>query len=255
MNSPEVLSFDLFDTLVVVRGFEPKQAFESSYNTLLQIIHITPKELPFETFYQAYREKIRYYLAQRETGRDFTNDILIQNMLADLNIHIDLQTAKAVANAYFEALLPVTVPFPKLKETLEYLAQDYRLIIISNHSWPSHGFQTLKKIGIYNLFVKVTFSGQIGWAKPYNRIWDHALHNLNVERDEVLHVGDNPIKDVDGAIKNGLMACWVKTRQHFKYVNNKTINLVPTLLKSKNYIGEITEIAELPSFLNKKFDL
>lgn len=245
---PEIISFDLFDTLVVVRGFEPRQAFEKSFETLRLVKNISDNELTYYQFYSTYRQKIRYYLDQRQkTGKDFTNDELIISMLKEFNIEIDLSQAKLIADAYFEALLPYTVPFPDLKETLEFLAQDYQIILTSNHSWPDHGIATLKKVGIHNLFIKTTFSGAIGWAKPYNQIWEESIKDLDIDKNQILHVGDNPFTDVDGAVNFGFQACWFKSRNHYR----NSVSIVPKTMNSSNFIGIIKELSELPKLLDK----
>ncbi|OLS23542.1 MAG: Flavin mononucleotide phosphatase YigB [Candidatus Heimdallarchaeota archaeon LC_3] len=254
MVPPEIISFDLFDTLVVVRGFEPKQAFEKSYQTLCSIKNISDRELSYEQFFQMYRTKIRYYLNQRQkTGKDFTNDELIINMLEEFRIKLDTSQATQIANAYFDALLPYTIPFPGLRETLEFLAQDYQLILTSNHSWPAHGISTLNKVGINNLFIKKTFSGKVGWAKPYSQIWEEAIDGLNVNKNQILHVGDNPRTDIDGAINFGFLACWYKSRNHFKYSKEKKVPIEPKTTHSPNFLGIIKELNELPGLLKKLF--
>jgi HAD superfamily hydrolase (TIGR01549 family) len=250
MVPPEIISFDLFDTLVVVRGFEPRQAFEKSFQALCSLKNISKDELTYYQFYTTYRHKIRYYLDQRQkTGVDFTNDELIINMLNEFNIKIDFTEAKVVADAYFDALLPYTVPFPNLRENLEYLAQDYQLVLTSNHSWPAHGLATLKKVGIDNLFIKTTFSGAIGWAKPYNQIWEETYSDLGMEKNQILHVGDNPYTDIDGAINFGFSACWFKSRNHYR----DSVMLAPKKMNSPNFIGIIKELSDLTKLLRKKY--
>ena len=85
------------------------------------------------------------------------------------------------------------------------------------------------------------FSGDIGRAKPHPEIFEEAFRDYSLE--EILHVGDNPIADVDGSQKFGCYALWVKSRDHYR----NRMKVEPTL-KTK-LAGEIRDITELPDFL------
>ncbi|MHA2366061.1 MAG: HAD family hydrolase [Candidatus Hodarchaeales archaeon] len=238
LSSIRVLSIDLFDTLVRVRGFDPRYAFEKCHAVLID----SGVYIAFEPFYNAYRKKIRQYLIQREkTGNDFTNDHLMIELLKDLGHPIELKLARSIVKVYFQALLPYTIPYPNLEPTIRILKDDFDLILTSNHSWPKHGYKVLDRVGIKSYFRRIIFSGNIGKAKPHPEIFEEAVQDIN--KDEILHVGDNPIADVDGAQRCGLKALWVHSREHFR--NRRLV--IPTL--EDKFVGEIREIAELPVFL------
>lgn len=233
-----VLSLDLFDTLVRVRGFDPRHAFEKCHSILID----AGIQIDFNHFYTSYRSKIRHYLSQREiTGNDFTNDILVQELLNELGHNVDIALSKRVVEAYFHALVPYTVPYHGMESTIKLLKEDFELIMTSNHSWPDHGNKVLEKIGIKSYFKKIMFSGELGRAKPHPEIFEEALKGI--DKKLVLHVGDNPIADVDGAQRFGLYSLWVHSRDHFR--DKKLV--LPTL--KEKLVGEIRQINELPDFL------
>ena len=243
----KVISFDFFDTLVYIQHFDSKVAFLNSYKTLNYIIHLNDVNLSYDLFYHEYRSKVRHNLLIREKlGQDFTNDELIIQVLKSFSIKISHEEAKQIINAYFESLLPYTVPYPNVKNILEILAQKFTLVLASNHSWPWHGYKVLQLIGIDKFFRKIVFSGDIGYAKPHTKMFDLAFTGLNVEKNEILHVGDNPSTDIDGAINYGLYTIWCHTRDHFR----STHQLFPQKI-NEYFLGEIKEINELPTFLKK----
>jgi FMN phosphatase YigB (HAD superfamily) len=129
-----------------------------------------------------------------------------------------------------------------MEQALKSLKEEkFTLILTSNHSWPPHGYEVLKRVGIENLLDRVVFSGEIGKAKPHPDIFKKAFDGFS--NDEILHVGDNPIADVDGSQSYGTYALWVKSRDHFR----ERHKIEP--LRKERLAGEIKDITELPDFL------
>jgi putative hydrolase of the HAD superfamily len=55
----------------------------------------------------------------------------------------------------------------------------------------------------------VFLSGEVGAEKPDPRIFRAALARVDRQPGEVLHVGDDPERDIAGAARLGLATCWV----------------------------------------------
>ena len=54
-------------------------------------------------------------------------------------------------------------------------------------------------------------SGEVGYAKPDQRIFRDAFTAAGLEGPEkVLFVGDNPVADIDGAKRFGMMTAWIR---------------------------------------------
>ncbi len=62
----------------------------------------------------------------------------------------------------------------------------------------------LKRQGVLDRFAATVFSDECGVRKPDPAIFDIALERLGMDRKEVVHVGDDPILDVEGARAAGL---------------------------------------------------
>ena len=62
----------------------------------------------------------------------------------------------------------------------------------------------LKRQGVLDRFATTVFSDECGVRKPDPAIFDIALERLGMDRKEVVHVGDDPILDVEGARAAGL---------------------------------------------------
>jgi 2-haloalkanoic acid dehalogenase type II len=86
---------------------------------------------------------------------------------------------------------------------LEYLYEKFTIIAVTN------GNANLQTIGIDHLFHGVVTAVDAGVAKPARPIFDAAVARAGVAPEEILHVGDHPETDIDGANKAGMRTAWI----------------------------------------------
>jgi putative hydrolase of the HAD superfamily len=86
---------------------------------------------------------------------------------------------------------------------LDALGARYPLAALTN------GNADLQRIGISDRFAVRVAAREMGIAKPERAIFEHTARALGVAMGEVLHVGDDPWLDVDGAARAGMRTCWV----------------------------------------------
>ena len=87
--------------------------------------------------------------------------------------------------------------------SLARLSAHYRLFALSN------GNADLGRCGIADLFAGHVTARAAGAAKPDARIFAHLIRMAGVEPQQVLHIGDDPLADVVGAMRAGLQAVWL----------------------------------------------
>ena len=87
-------------------------------------------------------------------------------------------------------------------DVLKTLSKQYKLGVISNGNADVH------HIGVGHLFDFVHSSEKAGVAKPHPDIFYQALTMAGVDADEMLYVGDDPERDILGALSAGLHAIW-----------------------------------------------
>ena len=92
--------------------------------------------------------------------------------------------------------------FPEVVDVLEQLHPRYRLSIISNFDGRLR--MILELLGISRFFAPVVISSEVGADKPDALIFQRALELSHVTAGEALHVGDDPVKDWEGAAAAGL---------------------------------------------------
>jgi len=62
----------------------------------------------------------------------------------------------------------------------------------------------LNRYKILDYFDKVFFSDEIGFVKPNKNSFNRIIKEFNVEKEEVVHIGDSLEKDVLGAKNFGI---------------------------------------------------
>lgn len=99
--------------------------------------------------------------------------------------------------------------YPEIHELLTGLLQrGYRLGIVTN-GVPDLQREKLEGCGLAHLFHASVVSGEIDIGKPEQGIFDHICRELGVAPEECVMVGDNPGRDVAGAMAAGMKSVWV----------------------------------------------
>jgi putative hydrolase of the HAD superfamily len=93
--------------------------------------------------------------------------------------------------------------FEDVKPALDFLAARYPLVSLSN------GNADLVRIGLARYFKAAISAREFGVGKPDARIFHAAAGALDITPDQVLHVGDDVLLDVLGALNAGMQAAWL----------------------------------------------
>ncbi len=93
--------------------------------------------------------------------------------------------------------------YPDVMPGLEKLAGDFTLVAVTN------GNANLERIGIRHLFEDVVAAAEAGCAKPARQIFEQAITRSGYSNEEILHVGDHPQTDIDGARQVGMRTAWI----------------------------------------------
>lgn len=95
--------------------------------------------------------------------------------------------------------------YPEVPDTLAALRRrGLRLGIVSN--WDTRLPDVLERLGLAPSFDALVYSSEVGAEKPDRRIFEAALRRLDASADQVLHVGDGRLEDVEGAQAVGMHA-------------------------------------------------
>lgn len=118
------------------------------------------------------------------------------------------ERARELAEAFFWERRRYPL-FPEVPEFLEALrAKGARLVLLTN-GVPDLQREKLFGTGLGEVFDLTLVSGEVGLGKPDPRLFRMALCAFGVGPEEAVMVGDNPERDIKGALSAGIRAVWV----------------------------------------------
>jgi len=151
---------------------------------------------------------LRLELARRRTdlAHDFT--ALRIAALAERLGEFDYDPALAARGvAEFVRVRSTVTLYPEAAATLAELAARYRLVALTN------GNTDLEVAGISHYFTVCVTPAEAGVQKPDPRMFEYALGAVGAPAARAVHVGDQPLYDIEGARRAGLRAIWLNRAQ------------------------------------------
>lgn len=208
----EAVTFDFWNTLFREPAGNP--ANKLRVDRLTEIIRRHGHQIESLTVVAELRLVWEYAMGlQRKQGLEFPPEDHVRKLVSDLNIAASPELVGELYRAYTEVLLDVPPILNEgATEVLSRLADKYRLGLICNTGATPGSVlvQIMERAGIRPYFQTLTFSNELLLAKPNPAIFAHTLQNLAVEPANSVHIGDDAITDIGGALGAGMQAIWLK---------------------------------------------
>ena len=140
-------------------------------------------------------------------------ETLLKALDAALPGRVSAETMTALVQAYASpALVAPPAVDPGARAALDALAASGILLGVISNTMRTSGDvvrQVLDRAGLLAYFRVLTFSDECGIRKPARAIFQGTLALLDVPAHEAVHVGDDPILDVEGPRDAGMLAIQV----------------------------------------------
>ncbi len=124
--------------------------------------------------------------------------------------------------------------YPGVRDTLERLhSTGLRIGMLSNcpADLGTPRRNAMKALGILDFFDAIILSGEVSVAKPEKAIFEIALKALGIEdAGQVIHVGDSPFSDVQGARNAGLIPVLFDPQGLYSFEDVVTIRKMSDIL-------------------------
>lgn len=189
------LCFDCDDTL-----YDLQEPFNRSVK---QFIPVLPVSLPF--FYKVYR-KVGDRVFDLEHEHVITSDDVgiyrIYGACKELSIPFTLEQAADFQDAYRKYQGQISMQ-PVLHE---FFASTSARVSILTNGQEGHQKDKVRTLGMYDYIGDdaIFTSEGIGYAKPDAKVFQTVCDRLSIPYDTMYYIGDNYIKDMEGAKAAGL---------------------------------------------------
>lgn len=202
--------FDLGNTLI---EFGPKQF--ASHNTALNETLLRLFGECDVSRLEAIRERqimTPFVNGYRENNLRTVCEELIQGLYG---IVAEETQIDALVRTRYEAFIKAVKLPAGVLPLLKKLHKRYRLGLVSNYPCARSILDSLKKIGLAEIFETTVISGEVGYIKPHPKPFEVLLSRMGLSPSECVHVGDNWLADVQGAKRMGMFA--ILTTQYVPY--------------------------------------
>jgi putative hydrolase of the HAD superfamily len=152
---------------------------------------------------EALRAHRRALMTERpDIAHDVTQVRLLslRALLAELDYDIALADA---AMALFRRQRNLVEPYADVAPVLTRLRERHRLVAVTNGNADVH------ETPLRDAFHRALTAAEAGAAKPDPALFELAMDWAGVGPRETLHVGDDPVRDVEAARRLGIKAVWV----------------------------------------------
>lgn len=214
MSEVRVVTFDCAQTLVHVEWNPPILAVESAEAIGMPIDRLEAASLYHRLLTAGWDDFRRANLTRDAAATDAHWRQLTLDWVTALGLGEEWvdRLVEEADRRLFGPESTVFRVYDDVAPTLDVLrARGYRLAIVSN--WDLSLHRVLAMFDLTPYFEAVTASLEEGVEKPDRQIFDLTLKRLGAHPQETLHVGDNPIDDLQGARQAGLRALLIDRNQ------------------------------------------
>lgn len=198
--------FDVYGTLLISRAGDISIAEKEAVNNIIGIERLLKKhriDRDASLFYQEFINEIEGEIEQRKEGGVDYPEVVIEKIWKNLLPFDDDDLIKKFAVEYEMVVNPV-YPMPHAQELLSSLKKKNALMgIVSNAQfYTPYLFPALLGGSLADLGFRddlIFFSYAFGYGKPSLFLYKKAaecLHTLGIERENVLFVGNDMLKDI-----------------------------------------------------------
>ena len=235
INTIKAMTFDLDDTLY---NNEPViRHAEAVLQEHIGQYHPKAARLTSAHWQQLKRDAIAANPAYSSDMGQLRRAILTAALSNDIS-NKDRPALDSAVQACFECFYNARSAFSladDVHDTLFTLSQNMPLVGITN------GNVNAEKIGIAPYFEKILHASTTRPMKPSAAMFNEAASIIDENPKHILHVGDNIIKDVYGAINAGFQSAWFACNREM-HLSREPVSVLPHVALAS--VNELTYFCE-----------
>lgn len=255
----EIVSFDIFDTLIIRPFWNPIDLFEFLNDYFRKISNIETG-IDFSKIRVKAEEVARKKLEDNNNSKqEITLDEIYKEIIKETNITDEISQKMKEKEIELELRFCTDRKTGKeLYQLAEYLEK--KIICISDMYLPLEAINKILEKNGY-IIEKIYLSNEIGLTKFKNDLYKYAIDDLKINAEKIVHVGDNYYSDYENARKNGINAQFLPKAVDVYCNENITNNLgnlfkenLPIWQNTSNGLNFIGIRCMLALVANKYFD-
>lgn len=225
LNKYKLISFDVFDTLLVRDIYSPEDVFTFAARHAQNLI----KDSKFD--HRDFRIRSEQYARKSSPHQDVTIDEIYSHYLLMTGVAADI--VEEIKRYEIET----EGKFLRARESAKMVfnsarSQGLNIVIMSDFYMSGQVIRRYLESAGYDLSgVRLFVSSELGLSKKDGHLYDHVAQTMGVAPGEVLHFGDNFVVDTKMALKHGVHSIHIASPK-------VTLDLAPKL---KDYLAGVKQ--------------
>lgn len=226
--SIKLLSFDLDDTLWPCKP-TILAAEQQLYNWMQQHVAVITERYDIDSLKQ---QRVQFMQQHPELSHDLSRVRRASLQALSQQFNLDNDWVELAFDVYYEARQQVTL-YEDVSPVLDALKPHYRLVAVTN------GNASVEKTGVGHWFEFAVSAANVGCQKPDPAFFEAVFEATGLSAEEILHIGDDPHRDIFGAWQLGIRTVWL---------NREGQNWTHNACRADQ---EIRSLEELPAILEE----
>ncbi len=205
MISLKVVCFDLDGTICDLWDGEHR----ASDNLVERLVEESgqPKEFVANIYDTKWATLKANYMSLVTDGLDEL-DIRDMHMKSVLNELEGKWNPREYAELHYTETMNGIYIYPDARSVMDTLGENYRLTMITNgaSTWQR---EKIERLNIEGYFEEIIVSGELGHHKPSPKIFNEMAKRTGVNPGEIIYIGNDYRKDIQGAKTSGWRTAWV----------------------------------------------
>ncbi len=152
--------------------------------------------------------------ARNPDQREMDFPALMRGWIAATGLSVDEPRLAPALERAWDRMTDTVIPMADSAAALEVLHRTHRIGILSHVPWPGHAVRRwFVRHGLAAHIDFYSLSSEVGRIKPHPDHYHDAIRQAGCAPAQILHVGDHPMRDVEGARRFGLRTCLRRTER------------------------------------------
>lgn len=210
----KIVSFDIFDTLVLRYVSYPYYIFSLIENSLDNAKGFAKRRIE----------------AEKNIRKNNLNEVTLFEIYSELKLYYTEDFLMRAIELEMEYEVALTDVRCDVKDFYDYcVTQGKEVIIVSDMYLPRECIEKiLFKCGVFG-YKKLYLSSEVKFQKSTGKLYDCIVDDIEVNPSEILHIGDNYNSDYIMAVKRGINAIHIQKKDFVKE-NNINIDVLNNFL-------------------------